>query len=118
MDKKSKVLLIVLIIGIIFSVIATYNRIYIQRDYQILAEIDCDPEINSCFVWEEEDGEIWYYSIIEKKAANIPDCNPHREECDDPFFCEEGEEDCYEFFCDEEELEEGEYCAGPGLFLD
>ncbi len=116
MDKKSKVLLSVFIVAVFISVLATYNRIYIQRNYQIIAEVDCDPEIDSCFIWEDEEG-TWYYNLIEKRASNIPICNPHREICEDFFYCEEGEEDCFETFCDPEDLEEGESCAGPGLIL-
>lgn len=100
MDRKSKILLAIVIALMIYSVWATYDRIYVRRDYQIHAEIECNPEINSCFVWEDEEtGEPWYYALIEKSAANIDDCNPHREECEE-LSCEEGEENCAVTFCD------------------
>ncbi len=116
MDKKVKILILIFILGIFYTVFATYHRFYILRDYYITAEIECDPQINSCFVWEEDD-EIFYYSLIRKKAKNIPFCNPHREECEE-LFCEEGEKKCRITFCEVDELEEGEGCAGPGLVED
>lgn len=117
MDKKSKFLIMIFILGVFYTLGATYYRFYIVRDYNLIAEIECDPSINSCFVWEDEDGEIWYYNLIEKKASNVSVCNPHREECEE-LSCEDDEEGCEIIFCDVNDLDEGEECIGPGLIED
>jgi hypothetical protein len=124
MDIKSKIIFIVLVIGIAISVWQTYDRIYVERDYMISAEIDCDPEVNSCYVWVDEEGEygevgeVWYYALISKKASSFSICNPHREECEDELYCADDEEDCEVYYCEPEEVGDGEECAGPGLILE
>jgi hypothetical protein len=114
MDKKSKILLTVFFLLIIVSVGATFWRIYIKKDYVIQNQIDCDPTINKCFIWEcdpastvegeactgDPETDIWYYQIAERNANMIPNCDPNDENCD-PWTYEEGEKDCSMTFCDE-----------------
>lgn len=109
MDKKNKILLIVVILLVVYAVLSAYYRFFVVRDYQIITEISCDPETESCFVYEDEETELYYYKLINKNAANISDCNPHREECDE-LSCEDGEEDCKITYCDPEDLGEDEKC--------
>lgn len=109
MDRYSKIIFGILIALVIFSIVATYYRVFVKEDYLISAEISCDPAIESCFVWEEE-GETSYYKIIKKKAANIPFCDPHVGECPEPI-CEEGEAGCEIINCEQSELGEGESCS-------
>ncbi|MCK9282632.1 MAG: hypothetical protein M0P71_18600 [Melioribacteraceae bacterium] len=109
MDKKSKILLWVVAIIIVFSVTLAYSRIYILKDYQIIAEVSCDPEIESCYVYEDEEGEISYYKNISKHASQIPVCDPHIEECEE-IYCSENESNCSYQYCDLDTLEEGETC--------
>jgi hypothetical protein len=127
MDKKSKILLWVLLFLIIGSVAVTYWRIMIKKDYMIEAQADCDPTIDKCFIWQcdpastvegekctgDPDKDTWYYQIIKRKAANIPLCDPADENCR-ALVCEDGEKDCSATFCDDTNKEEqGAECNDP-----
>lgn len=112
MDRYSKIILGVLIVLVVFSVVATYYRVFINEDYVISAQISCDFQTESCFVVpaDEGEGETSYYKIIKKKAANIPFCNPHVGECPE-LSCEQGEIDCEVINCDATKLSDGESCS-------
>jgi hypothetical protein len=115
MDKKSKILIVVFALLILGSVGATYYRIFVKRDYIISAQTDCDPLEENCYVWEcdpnatdesekctgDPEKDIWYYKIINRKAYNIPLCDPNSEECE-ALTCSEGEDDCEMKNCDPE----------------
>lgn len=132
MDKKSKILLSLLGLAIVISVGATYWRIMIKKDYIISSQVDCDPTIEKCFIWEcdstlaagedeactgDPEEDVWYYKIAERKANNIPLCDPNKDETCQPFLCEEGEADCQETLCDETTVAEGESCNNPEEYL-
>ena len=127
MDKKSAIFLTVFVSLLVISVGITFIRIYIQKDYVIQNQIDCDPTVDKCFIWKcdpnsTEEGEactgdpendIWYYAIVQRKANMIPNCDPNDEKCL-PFECLEGEKDCSVTFCDETNKEEqGTECNDP-----
>jgi len=110
MDKKSKILFGVLAILIVGAIVATYDRIYIKLNYPVMAEISCDPILENCFVYEctpEDDPtcssdpaeQVSYYKIIEKKAANIPSCDPNDTENCPELSCAPGEADCQVTLC-------------------
>ena len=127
MDKKNKIFFIVFFLLIIGSVGATYYRTMIKNDYMISSQIDCDPYVEKCFIWEcdpastvegeactgEAENDIWYYQIFERRAYNIPSCDPDDENCE-ALVCPEGEEDCGVTFCDEtNKVEQGVECSDP-----
>lgn len=128
MDKKSKILIAVLLVLILASVGYTFYKIMIKRDYVISAQVDCDPYEEKCFIWEcdpesSEEGEactgdpeedIWYYQIVKRNAANIPNCDPNDENCD-ALTCDPAlEKDCEIILCDEETAVEQEAeCNDP-----
>lgn len=109
MNKGNKILLILVILFVIYAIVAAYYRFFVSRDYQIMAEISCDPETESCFSYEDEETELYYYKLINKSAANVPVCNPNVDECEE-LFCEDEEEGCEIIYCDIENLEEDEVC--------
>lgn len=111
MDKKSKILLSVVTILIVAVVGIEFNRIVVQKNYQIIDWVDCDPQSNSCFVYEDEEtGEVTNYAVISKKASTIFACNPATQTCDE-LMCEEGELDCEISFCTPADAEAGESCS-------
>jgi hypothetical protein len=124
----NKIFYIFLSLLIIGSVGFTFWRIVIQKDYQIIAEVSCDPAIESCFHYEPEPcalddydclsapiEEAYDYKLISKKAANIYACEQTEEkiDCGEELSCLEDEENCHYTICDPAELEEGEACAEP-----
>jgi len=132
MDKKSKILFAVVGLAIAISVGVTYWRIMVKKNYIISSQVDCDPATEKCFVWkcdatlgEGEDGactgdpevDVWYYKNAQRKAFNIPLCDPEKDETCLPFQCNEGEKDCSETLCDETNVPEGESCNDPEEYL-
>lgn len=130
LDKKSKILFVVIGLLIVGSVAVTFWRYMVKRDYIVQAQTDCDPEAEACFVWEcdpestvegeactgDEESDIWYYKIIRRNAKNIPLCDPNEEECA-ALVCEPGEKDCSEELCSESNVPEGETCNDPVQYL-
>lgn len=132
MDKKSKILLAVFVALIFISVGVTYWRMMIARDYIVEAQVDCDPYAEECFVWEcdpqsSEEGEactgeaeedVWYFKVARRNAGNVPFCDPEEDEDCLPFLCAEGEKDCEEEFCTEENMENyyATSCIDPVIF--
>jgi hypothetical protein len=125
-DKTFFIIFGLLLFGSIFF---TYYRIMIQKNYVVEAQVDCDPYAQKCFVWEcdpastvpgesctgdpEEDS--WYYNLAKRNAANIPLCDPEKDENCTPMVCDPSrEKDCEEVYCDavtkvEQEVE----CSDP-----
>ncbi len=122
----NKTLLVVFLVLIALSIIATYYRIVFRRDYAIATQVSCDPEKEACFVSAcnpeaeactgnpEED--TWYYKIINKNARNISTCDSSNEVCGE-VTCEPGEKNCEEILCDETIAGEGETCNDPATYV-
>ena len=128
MDKKSKILISVFFILILISAAVTYYRTIIKKDYIISAQADCDPSVDKCFIWKcdptatdetlkctgDPEKDTWYYQIAKRKAANIPLCDPKKDENCDPWTCADGEKDCSATFCDAQTSKEQKVeCSDP-----
>lgn len=125
-DRKSKILFIVIALFIAGAVAATYWRIVVKRDYIVQAQTECDPSAENCFIWQcdpesdvegeactgDPEEDIWYYKIVNRNAKNIPLCDPNDEECD-ALTCGDNEADCSEELCTIENVPEGEQCNDP-----
>ena len=99
--------LLILLIG------GSFYRFVVLRDYYVTYEIDCDPAVESCYVYCEDDecAEPYYYAYMEKYAATVYEqCGPDITECDAAYEClpEDGD-DCTVTYCDAEEEE----CSVP-----
>jgi hypothetical protein len=129
-DSRSKILFAVVGLLIVGSVALTFWRYVVRRDYIVQAQIDCDPEMEKCFVWEcdpnstvegeactnDPEMDIWYYKIFRRNAKNIPMCDPNDEDCT-AYVCDPSEEDCSEELCAPENVPEGESCNDPEQYL-
>ncbi len=110
----NKIFYTILALLILGSVGVTFYKIVIQKNYQIVAEASCDPETEKCFSYiDEESGEVSYYKLISKNAADIYACEQTEEKlgCNEELSCLENEENCSYTYCDPENLEEGEMCS-------
>ena len=123
---KNKIFWFIFILLIILSVIFTFVRVYIWKDYQVVAETSCDPKIEqACFARESEVGptaengliatttETTYYKIIDKKAASISACEKTEDKigCGEELTCTDGEVSCTYQYCTEENVPEEESCT-------
>ena len=118
----NKIFYSILALLILGSIGVTFWKIVIQKDYQIIAEVSCDPATESCFRYEPEPcaaddsacvpEEAYDYKMISKKAATIYTCEQTEEKagCSEELACLDNETDCTYTFCDQQELEEGEAC--------
>lgn len=117
MDRKTKILFIVLILLLIVSIGITFYRYMIKKNYLIFAHVECNPQNESCFYVPCQEGDntcssttIEYYKKITKKAFNIEMCNTKDEGCN-PLDCKNGEKDCKIINCTNDNVDEGEVCS-------
>lgn len=121
----NKVFYVILVLLILVSVGFTFVRLVIWKDYQIVAEVSCDPVLELCFHYEPEPcaeddtscvpEEAYDYKLISKKAATIYTCEQTTEKlgCSEELSCLENEKDCSYTLCDPANLAEGEVCSEP-----
>ena len=127
-EQKSKtaniIFYTILALLILASVGVTFYKIVILKDYQIVAEVSCDPTTEKCFVYEcnpdDDDAcsqnpeeRISYYKKISKKANTIYLCEKTEEKigCGEELYCVDNEQDCSYTVCDSNNLGEGEKCS-------
>jgi len=128
---QNRIFFSVLVLLIFGSVTATYVRVVVNKNYQIVAETSCDPTLESCFVYTcdpvddsecpvNEEERTSYYKMVSKKAANIATCEATTEKigCDTELSCTQGEEDCSYTLCDVEDLVEEQECSNPLISQD
>lgn len=92
---------------IILSVAASYYRFSIIHDYLIYDEFECDPSIDSCFVYCEDESidceDAWYYVEVQRYAADLMTyCDGDITDCDAAYECQLGEDKCEITYCDSE----------------
>lgn len=118
-SRAGKIFFIVFGILIAASVAVTYWRIMVKKDYVIESQVDCDPYAEACFIWEcdpastvegeactgDAESDVWYFKVAKRNAGRIPLCDPETDEACDPWTCGEGEKDCSETLCTEDQLE-------------
>lgn len=99
------------LILLILVIASSYYRFVVLNDYLVAYEGDCDPEIESCYEYCEN-GECYYYSIIERQAAEINQlCGSDPTACDEAYECQPDVDSCTIYFCDPEADNE-ENCVG------
>lgn len=127
MDKKTKIFFTLFFLLVIGAVFFSFYKYFIVRDYDVRLEADCDPAIESCFIYtcepaddsecpENPEERVSYYKMIEKKASKIELCNPGEEGCE-AGGCTRGD-DCREIFCGEISSREEDGCMYPELYLE
>lgn len=106
MDYKTQVLLVIFFSFILGVFVSCFNQYVILKDYYVLAQADCDPDKENCFIYEcvygqdfdcpaDPEDRVSYYKLVKKKAFYF-DCEIG-DNCDD-FSCKSGE-DCQEILC-------------------
>lgn len=92
MDKNSKILFFILFYLIAVIALVAFYKFFVFKDYYIEFEVACNPGKEECLVYEcnpAEDEEcpndpnerVYYYNLVEKKAGEIPLCDPNNEDC-------------------------------------
>jgi hypothetical protein len=124
--KANKIFYIVIFSLIFVSILVTFFKIVLLKDYQIVAQVSCDPTTEKCFVSvcdpDTDDScsaassiaeRTTYYKKISKKAANIAACeaSDFKAGCTGELSCLSGEKDCSYTLCDSSKLSEDEKCS-------
>lgn len=106
MGKKIKIMLwLLLIVGILYSVTATYIRIIKKGDYIVRYNVPCDPSSEICFSQKTCDDsgnncETTYYSSIQRIESNLAHiCGSDISNCALANKCAEGETGCSVKIC-------------------
>ncbi|MDP2838091.1 MAG: hypothetical protein Q8O53_02340 [Candidatus Moranbacteria bacterium] len=123
MGNKAGIIFSLFFLPVLFVSLVVYKKYFIERNYQISAEVPCNQFQEICFVYRcdietEEcasvvDGDTSYYKKIERLASALPACDVSKEGC---FIAECTSEDssCKEVLCDYESVDEE--CSSPGDF--
>jgi len=99
---KRYLLLYTLIPLLILLTASAYYRFMVLIDYTVSYEGECEPYTQSCFLYceDQECAEPFYYSIIERNAAEVYAlCGDDVTTCDDAYICEP-ETPCSVTYCD------------------
>ncbi len=126
MDKKSKILFAVFFLAVFVSAGISFYKYYILKDFDILAETNCNPKEETCFVRDcytasddgctEENSFSVYCKLIKKNASAIQDCDPKSASCG-ALDCKK-EEGCMEIPCNEETLGTNyNSCSDPETYM-
>lgn len=115
MDNKSKLLFLFLLAALVLLTFFKFKHYIQEREYIIYDSIECNPQIESCFVADcnpeiDEDCDLTPYKKAERIASYVKSCEItgkcQESMCDNP-------EQCLVTHCSLDNLEEGEIC----LFL-
>lgn len=83
------------IVSAAFSVVS----LGVFHNYTLIANIDCDPSSESCFIGDGENTPETY-KIVEIYASDVPACNGWEGECK-PLSCDPSSAECIELQCEE-----------------
>ena len=105
-------LILIMLSGVAYS----FNKYYLEMDYDLYVQTECDPSLESCFVYvDEEAGEEFPYKLIFIKAYAAPECTGT--DCP-PVECPEGTPYCRVALCDEairEDFAIADECSLPEM---
>jgi hypothetical protein len=113
MTLTSKIIMLVSLAVIIFTVWFKFSQYTVQENYILYALITCDPTTHNCFTTdcdpENEECDTSTYKKVEMTANAAPACVKENN-CEE-FACESDDPNCSETYCSEDTLEEGERCT-------
>jgi hypothetical protein len=121
-NKRNKIFFIIFFSLIFLSVAITFYKIVIIKNYQIVAQVSCNPITEKCFETIcdpatddtcEASSTIYYYKNISKNAGVIYTCEKTSEKvgCAGELSCTTGESNCFYTYCDPTQLLDGEKCS-------
>lgn len=121
--KKNNIFTVGISIVILGAVCISFYKYLVLKDYQITAQISCNPKTEDCFVDFCDIAEdptcpadtqeaTSYYKVIQKKASRMPSCDPASDLC--VVDCR-NDNMCNVILCSNETQEFGDTCAGPGI---
>jgi hypothetical protein len=128
MNKTAKIIVGILAFLLIFIVAAKYVQLFVQKDFDVFAYVNCDPAAEECFQYDCEDwcedAGPWKfyegdpYKKLKLSASDAPACLEAMECLD--YTCADIDGPCETIYCSEETVDVntvdmGEYCSSDGL---
>ncbi len=121
-NRGNKIFFIVFFLLIVASVGVTFYKIVIVKNYQIVAQVSCDPTVERCFMSTCDPAtdetcdalsSTTYYKNISKNAGTIYTCEKTEEKigCGEELSCMIGESNCSYTLCDPSQLVDDEQCS-------
>lgn len=114
MLKDSKTFLLFIFILVLLVSVTRFYQYKVNDNYVLLANVACDPEVESCFVWDcdldEPDCDRSSYKKVEILASEAPACLEEHG-CEN-FSCDYSSS-CKVIECADVYLEEWEICIMP-----
>ena len=112
--KMQFLLTLVFLILFIISFGLVIKRVYVDRNFLLVSEVVCDPEVEVCFARVcaeecDEEGVVDYYKIRTVSASEVSLCDPHDGDCPEVQCAELVT--CSEELCNQENVPEGEECS-------
>lgn len=89
---------LIIVVGVI-----SYSRLFINQDYLVEYEGECDPITENCFVGCEDDEctEEYYYTKIIKYAPDLnQQCGKDITDCESANICLSDDRECSVTYCD------------------
>lgn len=118
MDKRSVYFSLFILVAVSAVIGFKYKQFFLDKDFVLIANIPCDPAIESCFrvICDGECDDSMHivnsdgspYKKVTMHASYAPECL-ESENCTD-FTCPAEDETCTIDTCSEETIEEGEEC--------
>jgi hypothetical protein len=111
MDFRKNILAFVLVPLVCLLALSSYYRFVVLDDYNVTYEIPCDPQLNSCFMFCEDDEclEPYFYTEINRYAKDLINlCSENILDCKYFSYCTENERLCEINYCS---ISDGEDCS-------
>lgn len=116
--QKAIIVLFTLAFAVVFALVI--KRVYIDRDYLLVSEVDCDPAVEVCFQrlcedCDSSDAEYEFYKKQLISASHVPLCDSSQGDCPE-LVCAETVS-CLQESCSEANVPENEECSNPENFI-
>lgn len=106
--KQSKYFLLIICLVLLFVVVPAYYNVFIKNDYEVIKQIPCNPDIDSCFVSDCEVNDSTCDQTITYKKITAP--SKYASFDYESFLCESGNLHCQIIICQADTIEAGEKC--------
>jgi hypothetical protein len=119
METRSKLFFWLLLVIIILVSGFKFNQFFIEKDFTLLVNLDCDPAMERCFAldcssMDDPECDDVPYKKLETWAGNAPSCLLERTCLD--FSCPLNDALCSVTYCSSENIESWEKCTEPVIY--
>ncbi len=103
MPKIRHFLLCFIYVLVVITIVSSYYRFVVNRDFLVTYEVACDPLTTSCFrgCGDETCVDTYPYALVERPAYLLTNICPNAQaDCLISSTCQPQEQSCHTIFCD------------------